>query len=129
MKILFLNPPFKVEHGKYSRTSRTPAITKSGTVYYPIWLCYAAAAVEQGGHEITVIDSCANQYDRMSTLDMVTDFAPDMVILDTSTASIFDDVEMGSQIKRAMPDSLVALMGTHPSAVPEETLDINKDIE
>jgi len=129
MKILFLNPPFKVEHGKYSRTSRTPAITKSGTVYYPIWLCYAAAAVEQAGHEITVIDSCANQYDRMSTLDMVTDFAPDMVILDTSTASIFDDVEMGSQIKRAMPDSLVALMGTHPSAVPEETLDINKDID
>ena len=129
MKVLFLNPPFKVEHGKYSRTSRTPAITKSGTVYYPIWLCYAAAAVEQGGHEITVIDSCANQYDRMSTLDMVTDFAPDMVILDTSTASIFDDIEMGSQIKRVMPNSLVALMGTHPSSLPEETLGINKDID
>ena len=127
MKILFLNPPFKVEHGKYSRTSRTPAITKSGTVYYPIWLCYAAAAVEQGGHEITVIDSCANQYDRMSTLDMVTDFAPDMVILDTSTASIFDDVEMGNISRNAvlLGDSLkktVSLRGGKILPIPASPL-------
>ena len=42
---------------------------------------------------------------------------------------VFDDIEMGSQIKRVMPNSLVALMGTHPSSLPEETLDINKDID
>src|SRR4030066_100327 len=40
MKILCLNPPFKTEFGRFSRTSRSPAITKSGTIYYPIWLCY-----------------------------------------------------------------------------------------
>ena len=29
MKIICLNPPFKPEHGKFSRTSRSPAITKA----------------------------------------------------------------------------------------------------
>ena len=104
MKVLFLNPPFKTEYGKYSRTSRTPAITKSGTVYYPIWLCYAAAAVEQGGHEINVIDSCANQYNFETTLNMVNEFNPDIVIEDTSTASIHEDVRMALEIKKILPN-------------------------
>ncbi len=32
MKIVLLNPPYKSELGKFSRASRSPAITKSGTV-------------------------------------------------------------------------------------------------
>ena len=129
MKILFLNPPFKVEHGKYSRTSRTPAVTKSGTVYYPIWLCYAAAAVEQSGHEIKILDSCANQYDIDTTLKMVVEFSPDFVVIDTSTASIYDDVATGAEIKNILPSAIIGLMGTHPSALPEETLNIDNKID
>ena len=59
MKILCLNPPFKTEHGRFSRTSRSPAVTKSGTIYYPIWLCYAAGVLEDAGFDVKVIDSCA----------------------------------------------------------------------
>jgi anaerobic magnesium-protoporphyrin IX monomethyl ester cyclase len=129
MKVLFLNPPFKTEHGKYSRTSRTPAITKSGTVYYPIWLCYAAAAVEQGGHEIKVIDSCANQYNLEVTLNMVNEFKPDIVIEDTSTASIHEDVRTAEEIKKIFPNTLICLMGTHPSSLPEETLRLSEGVD
>ena len=43
MKLCFVNPPFKAEYGKFSRESRSPAITKSGALYYPLWLIYAAA--------------------------------------------------------------------------------------
>ena len=35
MKILLISPPFKTEYGKFSRDQRSPAITKSGTIYYP----------------------------------------------------------------------------------------------
>ena len=129
MRVLFLNPPFKTEHGKYSRTSRTPAITKSGTVYYPIWLCYAAAAVEQGGHEINVIDSCANQYNLETTLNMVNEFKPDIVIEDTSTASIHEDVRMAVEIKKILPNTFIGLMGTHPSSLPEETLRLSDSVD
>jgi hypothetical protein len=32
MRVLFLNPPF---HPRFSREQRSPAVTKSGTLYYP----------------------------------------------------------------------------------------------
>ncbi len=44
MNIAFINPPF---FPKYSRGSRSPAVTKSGTVYYPIWLALAAGVAEK----------------------------------------------------------------------------------
>lgn len=129
MKALFLNPPFKVEHGKFSRTSRSPAITKSGTVYYPIWLCYAAAATEQAGHTIGVIDSCADRIDQTRTLERIADFGPDLVLLDTSTPSILSDVRVAAAIKAQHPDAFVMLMGTHPSALPEETLELDPAVD
>ena len=122
MKIICLNPPFKTEYGRFSRTSRSPAITKSGTIYYPIWLCYAAGVLEDAGHEVKVIDSCAYGYDLEATLRIVAEFKPEMVVIDTSTPSIYNDVKAGSEIKKILPDTFVVLMGTHPTALPEETL-------
>jgi len=122
MKILCLNPPFKAEYGRFSRTSRSPAITKSGTIYYPIWLCYAAGVLEDAGHEVKVIDSCAYGYDLEATLRIVAEFKPEMVVIDTSTPSIYSDVKTGAEIKKILPDCFVVLMGTHPSALPEDTL-------
>ncbi|MBF0541770.1 MAG: radical SAM protein [Nitrospirae bacterium] len=129
MKILCLNPPFKTEHGRYSRSSRSPAITKSGTLYYPIWLCYAAIGLEDAGHEVKIIDACAYEYGLIETLEIVIDFQPDLVIIDTSTASIYNDVMVGASIKERLTDCYIALMGTHPSALPEETLLLNTTID
>jgi len=126
MKILCLNPPFKTEYGRFSRTSRSPAITKSGTVYYPIWLCYVAGVLEEAGHEVMVIDSCAYRFDLQKTLQIVGDFRPDMAVFDTSTPSIYNDVEVASKIKQLLPGCFVTLMGTHPTALPEETLELSE---
>ncbi len=129
MKILCLNPPFKTEYGRFSRTSRSPAITKSGTIYYPIWLCYVAGVLEEAGHEVRVIDSCAYEYDLEKTLQFVKEFKPDMAVLDTSTPSINSDVKTGSEIKKHFPRCFVVLMGTHVSALPEETLLLDTSID
>ncbi len=129
MKILTLNPPFKTEHGRFSRTSRSPAITKSGTIYYPIWLCYVAGVLEEDGNDIKLIDSCAYEYDLDKTLKLVDEFKPEIALLDTSTPSIYSDVETGAEIKQLLPSCFVVLMGTHPSALPEETLRLNDSID
>ena len=130
MKILCLNPPFKTEYGRFSRTSRSPAITKSGTIYYPIWLCYVAGVLEEAGHDIKIIDSCAyDGYALEKTLQLVAEFKPDVVVLDTSTPSIYSDVNTGVQIKNILPHCFVVLMGTHPSALPEETLKLHEKID
>lgn len=129
MRILCLNPPFKIEHGRFSRTSRSPAITKSGTIYYPIWLCYVAGILEKAGHDVMVIDSCAYEYNLEKTLKLVTNFNPELCVLDTSTPSIYSDVKTGAEIKKILPHSFVVLMGTHPTALPEETLKLNDAID
>jgi len=129
MKVLFLNPPFKTEYGRFSRTSRSPAVTKSGTIYYPIWLAYAAAVTEAAGHEIMVIDSCAERINLELTMERIKGFNPEMAVIDTSTPSIYADIEAAAAIKKMFPQCFVTLMGTHPSALPEETLGFNKAID
>ena len=61
MKVFLINPPFKVEYGKFSRDQRSPAITKSGTVYYPTWLASATGVLEEAGYECRLLDSCVKQ--------------------------------------------------------------------
>ena len=55
-KITFLNPPF---HYRFSRESRSPAVAKSGTLYYPKWLSYAAGLAIKKGHNVDLIDAPA----------------------------------------------------------------------
>ena len=130
MKVFFLNPPFKVEYGKYSRTSRSPAITKSGTVYYPIWLAYAAGNCEKNGHEVKLFDSCATRTDLNDTLQIIFEFNPDIVVLDTSTPSIINDLYVSKKIKEKLNNKvLTAIMGTHPSSLPNETLLMEKSLD
>lgn len=131
MKVCFINPPFKAEYGKFSRESRSPSIGHSGVLYYPLWLIYAAATVEKQGFEIAFIDAPAKQLDENQTLVRVTEDAAEakLFVLDTSTPSIFSDVAFGAKLKSIYPGSKIMLVGTHPSAVPEETLQINKSID
>ena len=131
MKICFINPPFKAEYGKFSRESRSPAIGHSGVLYYPLWLIYAAATVEKDGFDIAFIDAPAKRLDEVKTLERVKNEASDAVlfVLDTSTPSIYSDAAFGALLKKHYPESRIMLVGTHPSAVPNETLNINDSID
>ena len=130
MKAFFLNPPFKVEYGKFSRTSRSPAVTKSGTVYYPIWLAYAAGNCEKAGHEIKLFDSCSGRVNLDDTLSIINEFQPTFVVLDTSTPSIINDLSVAKSIKDSLGQNVITcLMGTHPSSLPDETLGMEKSLD
>jgi hypothetical protein len=58
MKILLLNPPFIQ---KFSRTSRSPGVSKGGCVYFPIWLAYATGALERKRHDVMLFDAGKNK--------------------------------------------------------------------
>lgn len=126
MKILLLNPPFK--DGRFSRTSRSPAITKSGTLYYPFWLAYAAGVLEKENFRVKLIDCPARGIVRDGVIKIAKDFGPDLVVVDTSTPSIYNDAEIASLIKNSLEDAFIILVGTHPSSLPAETLSLSKDI-
>lgn len=122
MKILLLNPPF---FKRYSRQSRSPCVTKGGTFYYPYFLAYATGVLEKE-FKVKLIDAVARNWSINATVEFAKSFNPALVVLDTSTPSIYSDVEIASKIKEALPDAHVNLVGTHPTALPGETLNLGK---
>lgn len=131
MKVYFVNPPFKAEYGKFSRENRSPAITRSGALYYPLWLIYAAAVCEKDGFEIDFLDAPAYPLSEIESLEVIQQHAEGtkLFVLDTSTPSIYSDVAFGALLKKQYPSAKILLVGTHPSALPEETLQINQAID
>jgi anaerobic magnesium-protoporphyrin IX monomethyl ester cyclase len=126
MKILMLNPPFLP---KFSRFSRSPAVTKSGTIYYPIWHAYATGVLEKEGHDVKLVDAPADGLLREVCFKIATDFQPEMVVVYTSTPSIFNDIDIAGSIKALLPQSFVVLTGPHVSALPIECLKIDERID
>jgi len=120
-----LNPPFTL---RYSRNSRSPATTKGGTIYYPIWLSYATGVLEREGFNVKLIDAPARGYDLSFVINFAKELNPDLTVIDTSTPSIFNDVKVGEAIKDNT-DSFILLVGTHPSALPKKTLRISEKID
>lgn len=131
MNIYFINPPFKAEFGKFSRESRSPAITKSGALYYPLWLIYAALYSSKQGHNVSFLDAPAKQLNEEQSLNIIrkTDNEHSLFVLDTSTPSIKSDVAFAGKLKALYPHSFVVLVGTHPSACAEETLGYSNAVD
>jgi len=128
MRVLLANPPFKAECGKFSREQRSPAITKSGTLYYPMWLAYATGLLEKAGHDCMLLDAAAEGINYESFVERVVRFRPELIVVGTSTPSIYNDAEVAVELKRQC-GAFVVLVGPHPSALPGEVLDINRDID
>ncbi|MBN1810017.1 MAG: cobalamin-dependent protein [Planctomycetes bacterium] len=119
-RIAFINPSFGAGH--YSRASRSPAVAKSGTVYYPYWLCYAAGWAEDRGHDASVIDAAAAGLSHQAVTARLAQAPPDLVVIDTTTPSIYSDLELAAAVRRALPDVRIVAVGTHASALPDEVL-------
>lgn len=131
MNILFVNPPFKSEYGKYSREARSPMITNSGVIYYPLWLLYAAGVCEREGYNITFIDAPAKKMSHNETFDLIKSKNKnyDLIVVDTSTPSIYNDVKFAGDLKGKYKSAFVVLVGTHPTALPKETLELDKRVD
>ena len=121
MKIVYLNGPYRRKH--YSRSSRSPAVTKSGTLYYPIWLAYAAGWAEKhSDFDIYLIDAVARKWGHSELTGYLAGIAPDLVILETSTPSISEDLATAGAIKSQLPSCRVVMVGPHATALPDELL-------
>ena len=126
MNIAFLNPPFLK---RFSRPQRSPAVTKSGTLYYPMWLSYAAALADQQGYPIDLIDVPAEGMGLEHVIHRMRDFSPGLIVVETSTPSIYNDAKVCETLKTALPEAFLLLVGTHVSALPEESLHLSNSID
>ncbi len=130
MKVFLANLPWKkgnqlgVRAG--SRWAFTMEAGKGSTippyVPFPFYLAYAAAVLEKTGMEVRLVDAIAEGLDNDAFLKTVTEYEPDLVLVETSTPSIYVDLALSQQIKQRLPGTRLALAGPHVSALPLETL-------
>jgi radical SAM superfamily enzyme YgiQ (UPF0313 family) len=126
MRIVFVNPPFRF---RISRASRWPEHTKSGTLYYPFWLAYAAGYAEQAGHEVLLLDAIPNGWSNEETIRRILEFRPSLVVMDTSLPSIKSDAEFAAKLKSVNINVKICLVGTFPSARPEYVMGLSDAID
>jgi radical SAM superfamily enzyme YgiQ (UPF0313 family) len=94
-----------------------------------MWLAYAVGNLEKHGHEVLFIDSPASGLSFDDTSRRVADYKPDLAVLDTSTPSIYSDIEVAARLKKDAPGLFIVLVGAHVSALPEETLALSPAID
>ena len=119
MKVLLLNLPYPFD---ISRASRWPEKTKSGTLYYPYWLCYAAGVLLDKGYDASVVDCITRKMTVAETVALVQREAPDYLVCELTTSTCTFDYETIGQIKTACPDTRILVGGTHATALSEQVM-------
>jgi len=120
VKVSLVNPPYLP---LYSRAQRSPAVTRSGTLYYPLWLAHAGALLEASEFLVTMVDAPARGLDDTAAIDEAVAGDPLLVLVDTSTPSIDSDLAFAAKVRERLPHGFIAASGTHVTALPGEALE------
>ena len=120
MKILLINEPFVKD---FCRTQRWAARTRGRVLRAPDWLAYATAVLEREGYEVQLYDFPAKEWDKDHLRELVGKEQPEVVVLDSTTPSIYSDIECATICKQVAPCKVI-MVGPHASIMDEETLKI-----
>lgn len=106
--------------------------------YPPLGLCYIANILEKNGHEVKIINRnvlMTQNRSNQPVVDHVTEkeimeFEPDMVGITVTSPTLFDvKNSIVSTIRKVNEKAIVVVGGPHISALPEDTLQDNPDID
>ncbi|MCG8430212.1 MAG: radical SAM protein [Candidatus Omnitrophica bacterium] len=118
MKVLIINEPYVKD---FCRTQRWAARTRGRVLRAPDWLAYAAAVCERDGLEVGLRDLVAEGKNKDDLRAVVRSLRPDFVVLDSTTPSVYSDLECARIVKEES-GAVVIMVGPHASVLPEETL-------
>jgi radical SAM superfamily enzyme YgiQ (UPF0313 family) len=114
-----LNPPYLPHFGRGARWQDSG---RGGTLYYPIWLSYATAVVEQE-HETRLVDAPAWNWGREDVIEDIKKFNPNLIVLDSSFPSLNNEIKIAEFIKQSYNNDVkIALVGPPTSQFSEEIL-------
>ncbi len=82
---------------------------------FPFFLAYATAVLEQepAVSDVLLIDGIAEKLDELGFLERAEAFAPDLAVIEVSTASIETDLRVAAELSRRCPGLEVAFCGLH----------------
>jgi radical SAM superfamily enzyme YgiQ (UPF0313 family) len=95
LKVYLLNPPY---FPHFIRGARWQDTGRGGTLYYPIWLSYAAANLEQF-YTVRLVDAPAWDWDISQVIKDIKQFKPSFIVIDSSFPSLNNDIDVAKVIK------------------------------
>ena len=122
MRTLFLNPP-AYENFDGGAGSRYQATREVWSFWYPTWLCYPAGMIKDS----RVLDAPPEKLNQVQTIAIAKEY--DFVVLHTSTPSFKMDVRTAEMIKAENPHCVIAFVGGHATAMPDQTLKASPAID
>jgi radical SAM superfamily enzyme YgiQ (UPF0313 family) len=125
MRVLLLSPPYLPE---YMRNARCDYVSLSHTQWYPIWLSYCGALLEEKNHEIKIIDAPAYGLNHTKTKKAIISFRPELLVVYSSTKSEDNDIKFSEQIKEIL-DCKVVFVGPFVSIDPVNLLQKSSTID
>jgi len=126
MNICLINAPYLK---RFSRQQRSPAVIKSGTLYYPYWLSFAAGVLQEAGFHCLLIDAVASNLDFDGCVAAVVAFGADLVVIESSTPSIVSDLAFCQKLKGKSGKLTIVMVGTHASILFAEILTNNPAVD
>lgn len=118
MRVAILNPMFGKD---FTKSARWFARSRGRVQRHPDYLAYGAAVVEEAGHDILFVDNQAKNLSSEEFLPDLKKWKPDLVVCQTSTPSIYADIESARLFKDAT-GAMTVFVGSHSSAVPDQVL-------
>ena len=117
-KVLLLSPPY-VKY--YMRNARCDFVSLSRTQWYPIWLGYLGAFLEQKGFTVAIIDAPAYHYSHKQTEQRIISWKPDWLVVYTGRLSEDNDVYFADAIAARLAIDAV-FVGPYCSFDPQRLL-------
>lgn len=121
MKVLLLNPTICSEE-PILRSERCQGKVIVG-LWPPISLAYIAAVIKPIAEETRILDSVVLGQKYTEMVDDVVKWEPDLVVLQNTTPTIYDDKETARRIKDQLPKCKIAFIGLHATVRPEDIVD------
>lgn len=100
MKVMLLNPAFG---DNFCKSARWFAKSRGRVQRHPDYLCQAIAVLETADHKCKLIDGAAKNLSKESTRAEVDTFNPDMIVIQTTTPSIYSDLDYAKMIFQRAP--------------------------
>jgi hopanoid biosynthesis associated radical SAM protein HpnJ len=122
VRTLLLNPPSYegIDGGAGSRYQGRREIR---SFWYPTWLAYPAGLIS----ESRLVDAPANGFSRDDVIRLANGY--DLIVMSTSTPTIFHDVKLAEALKKHYPNVKIGLVGPHTMVLPVETMEMSDALD
>ncbi|MBU1088048.1 MAG: B12-binding domain-containing radical SAM protein [Candidatus Omnitrophica bacterium] len=128
MKIVIANSIGKDKNADYiihspSRWSEAVKSKFHWFAYYPWELAYLSSLLkQQTKHQVKFIDGCLQRLDQEEYYKLIMSEKPDMLIIESATRMIEENIALALKIKAVCNTKLV-FVGPHASAFPQQLID------